>query len=107
VWVSKHVPPQTIALRTNSSASQLRAAENGAGVLLIAAALARARRLVEVKLAKRLRASLTPMPHTSLWLVTHRALRQTPRIAAVWSFLLEEAARSGLTIRRDAAASNE
>jgi hypothetical protein len=70
-------------MRTNSVGTLLRAAEDGAGLLLISAGRARARRLVEVKLTKALRASLSPMPETSLWLVTHRALRQTPRIAAV------------------------
>jgi DNA-binding transcriptional LysR family regulator len=95
-WVAEHVPPGAIAMRTNSIGALVRAAENGAGVLLLAGAQARARRLVEVRLSKRLRASLSPTPSTSLWLVTHRALRQVPRIAAVWSFLVEEAERSGL-----------
>jgi DNA-binding transcriptional LysR family regulator len=95
-WVSEHVPPGAVALRTNSIGAQLRAAESGVGMLLVAGAQAKVRRLVEVKLAKRMRASLSPMPQTALWLVTHRALRQTPRIAAVWDFLLEETVRSGL-----------
>ena len=98
-WIARHVSPAAIVLRTSSSGAQLRAAESGAGMLLVSAALARARRLVEVKLTRRLRASLSPMPSTPLWLVTHRALRQTPRIAAAWSFLVEEAAHIGLTVQ--------
>jgi DNA-binding transcriptional LysR family regulator len=98
-WVAEQVPAAAIVLQTNSIGALLRAAENGVGVLLLAAAHARARKLVEVKLAKRLRASLPPMPQVSLWLVTHRALRQVPRIAAVWSFLLETVGRSGLATR--------
>jgi len=100
-WVSANVPLSAVVMRTNSVGALLRAAESGAGVLLISAGQARDRRLAEVKLTKALRASLSPMPETSLWLVTHRALRQTPRIAAVWSFLLEETGRRGLTVRRD------
>jgi DNA-binding transcriptional LysR family regulator len=100
-WVSAHVPLSAIVMRTNSVGALLRAAEDGAGLLLISTGQARARRLVEVKLTQALRASLSPMPENSLWLVTHRALRQTPRVAAVWGFLLEETARRGLTVRRN------
>jgi DNA-binding transcriptional LysR family regulator len=100
-WVAEHVSPAAIVLRTSSSGAQLRAAESGAGMLLASVTLARARRLVEVKLTRRLRASLSPPPSTPLWLVTHRALRQTPRIAAVWSFLVEEVARLGLTVQSE------
>jgi DNA-binding transcriptional LysR family regulator len=100
-WVSAHVPRSAIVMRTNSVGTLLRAAEHGAGMLLISAGQARARRLVEVKLSRALRASPSPMPETSLWLVTHRALRRTPRIAAVWSFLVEETARRGLMVRRN------
>ena len=98
-WIARHVSPGAIVLRTSSSGAQLRAAESGAGMLLVSTALAKARRLVEVKLARRLSASLSPPPSTPLWLVTHRALRQTPRIAAAWSFLLDETARLGLTVQ--------
>ncbi len=95
-WVDKHVPRGSVVLRTNSVGALLTAAEHGVGVLLLTRAHASARRLVSVPLGKRLRASLSPTPHTSLWLVGHRALRQVPRIAAVWSFILEEARRGGL-----------
>ena len=78
-WVDKHVPRGAVVLRTNSVAALLTAAERGV-------VHARERRLEEVKLAKRLRASLPPTPRTALWLVGHRALRRVPRIAAVWSF---------------------
>jgi DNA-binding transcriptional LysR family regulator len=99
-WVAAHVPPGAVVLRTNSIGAQLRAAQNGAGVLLIASGQARARGLVEVKLTKRLRESLSPAPMNALWLVTHRALRHVPRIAAVWTFLVEEAVRKGLAPAR-------
>jgi DNA-binding transcriptional LysR family regulator len=99
-WVARHVPPSSVVLRTNSIGAMLRAAEKGAGVLLIATVQARARGLVEVKWTKRLRESLSPTPVTSLWLVTHGVLRHVPRIAAVWTFLIEEAERTGLAPAR-------
>ena len=95
-WVDKHVGGGAVVLRTNSVGALLAAAERGVGVLLLSRVLARARELSEVTLTKRLRASLSPTPRTSLWLVGHRALRRVPRIAAVWSFVIEEAKRRGM-----------
>ncbi len=100
-WVDKHVPRGAVVLRTNSVGALLTAAERGVGVLLLSRVHARARELSEVKLTKALRASLTPTPRTSLWLVGHRALRRVPRIAAVWSFVIEEARRGGLAPARE------
>jgi hypothetical protein len=45
--------------------------------------------LVEVAHARSLDAAWSELPSASLWLVGHRALRQVPRIAAVWSFVVE------------------
>lgn len=95
-WVEKHVPRASILLRTNSVGALLRAADEGMGVLLLVRGHARVRGLAPVKLAKRLAASLAPTPETALWLATHRTLRHVPRVAAVWSFLVEETRRSGL-----------
>ncbi len=100
-WVDKHVPRGAVVLRTNSVGALLAAAERGVGVLLLSSLHAHARDLSEVKLTKRLHASLGPTPRTSLWLVGHRALRRVPRIAAVWSFVIEEARRSGLAPARE------
>ena len=38
-------------------------------------------------------AALPPAPRGALWLVGHRALRNVPRIAAVWSFIEKVAER--------------
>jgi len=95
-WVDENVPRTAVVLRTNSVGAQLAAAERGVGVLLLSRVHARVRQLSEVKLTRRLRESLSPTPRTPLWLVGHRALRRVPRIAAVWTFVIEEARRSGL-----------
>jgi DNA-binding transcriptional LysR family regulator len=92
-WVAEQVPPAAVVLRTNSIEAQLTAVERGLGVVLVSRGLARRRGLVEVKLGKLLQAALPPRPLTSLWLVGHQALRNVPRVAAVWTFILEEAKR--------------
>jgi hypothetical protein len=45
--------------------------------------------LVPVLHARSLDAAWAALPTGSLWLVGHRALRQVPRVAAVWDFVLE------------------
>jgi DNA-binding transcriptional LysR family regulator len=56
--------------------------------------VARASGLVEVSLTPALQRALPPI-RSEVWLVVHRALREVPRIAAVWDFLVEEAERLG------------
>ncbi len=92
-WVAEHVPPEAVVLRTNSIGAQLTAAEHGLGVVVVAASLAGARKLVAVEPRGRLRSALPATPRSALWLVGHQALRHVPRVAAVWRFILEEARR--------------
>ena len=40
-----------------------------------------------------LASSVSELPISETWLVGHRALRAVPRVAAVWTFLVEELAR--------------
>ena len=47
------------------------------------------RGLSELPCSKELAASLAALPEGTLWLVGHRALREVPRIAAVWGWLRE------------------
>jgi hypothetical protein len=42
---------------------------------------------VFVLLGRSLAEAKAALPGDDLWLVGHRALRQVPRVAAVWSFL--------------------
>jgi DNA-binding transcriptional LysR family regulator len=91
--VEEHVPAESIALRTSHLGTQVAAAEAGLGVVVLDRDLARVRKLVEVEVAPELRRAL-PDRTTEMWLVGHRALREVPRIAAVWAFLVSEAARA-------------
>jgi DNA-binding transcriptional LysR family regulator len=87
-WLRKHGPGIEPVLRTSHYASQLAAARDGLGVVMAASPYARVG-LVEVAHGKALAAAWAELPEGSLWLVGHRALRQVPRIAAVWDFVLE------------------
>jgi DNA-binding transcriptional LysR family regulator len=89
-FIAEHVPERAIALRTSHLGTQVAAAEAGVGVIVADANLVRVRKLVEVSLSPELRAML-PASAGELWLVGHRALRDVPRIAVTWAFLLEEA----------------
>lgn len=90
-WVAKHVNADRVVLRTNGIASQLAAARAGLGVVLLTQSVAKAAGLRVVELSSQLRSQLDKESSDQLWLVGHRALRQVPRVAAVWDFLLESA----------------
>jgi len=90
-WISQHVPEHRIVLRTSSMDAQLHAARGGLGACMLQAPFLKATGLVPLKLGKRLlREAPLPAP-APLWMVTHRALRQVPRVAAVWSFIAAKA----------------
>jgi DNA-binding transcriptional LysR family regulator len=95
-WLLARVPPERIALRTSHLGCQVAAARAGLGLLVLDRPLAAALELTEVPLAPELRRALPAPAATELWLVTHRALREVPRVAAVWDFVVQEAERVGL-----------
>ena len=87
-WLRAHGPDVVPVLRTSHFASQLAAARAGLGVVVASAPFARTG-LAEVAHARSLDAAWAALPSGTLWLVGHRALRQVPRIAAVWDFVIE------------------
>ena len=89
-WVATHVPARAIALRTSDFPAQLVAAASGLGVMLAPIPYLERCDLVPVRYAPSLARSAEAWPVDSLWLVGHRALRDIPRIAAVWAFLVDE-----------------
>jgi DNA-binding transcriptional LysR family regulator len=91
-FIAAHVPDASIALRASHVGTQIAAAEAGVGVIVADGNLVRVRKLAEVPLAPELR-TLLPAGGGELWLVGHRALRDVPRIAAMWELLIEEAKR--------------
>ncbi len=96
-FVTDLVPAEQVVLRTSHMGSMVAAAAAGLGLLLLDRPMGAACGLVPVPLQAQLRRSLPSMEAASeAWLVAHRALREVPRIAAVWDFLLEELTRLGL-----------
>jgi DNA-binding transcriptional LysR family regulator len=88
VWLRKHAPDVVPVFRSSHFASQLAAARAGLGVVMAARPFT-STGLVEVAHARSLDAAWSELPSGTLWLVGHRALRHVPRVAAVWSFVLE------------------
>lgn len=95
--LAERVPPERLVLRTSHMGAQFTAAKEGVGAMLSDPQSARRAGLVEVPFAPALRRSLPPLTGGELWLVVHRALREIPRIAAVWAFLEDVAREAGLS----------
>ena len=83
VWLHAVFPQVEPVLRTSSLGVRLRATRGGVGVSVLAQPLAE--RYPELEAID----ALPPIPEIPVWLVGHRALRNLPRIKAVWAFLEE------------------
>jgi DNA-binding transcriptional LysR family regulator len=93
-FVAEHVPCEAVVLRTSHLGTQVAAAEAGLGLIVADESLTRARRLTPACLSTSLRRQ-RPLDLGTLWLVGHRAMRDIPRIRAVWEFVIEEVRRLG------------
>ncbi|MGV3623200.1 MAG: LysR family transcriptional regulator [Archangium sp.] len=93
-WLAEHTADAEVPLRTSLFSSQLDAAANGHGLVLVPSPYAKHFKLTPVQLAPRLREAAQRWPVDSLWLVGHQALRDVPRVAAVWKFLNDELRQS-------------
>jgi DNA-binding transcriptional LysR family regulator len=89
-WLSRHAPHAEVVLRTSHFAAQLAAARAGLGVVLAPEQHLRVYRLAPVPFVPALQASAAAWPEDDLWLVGHKVLRDVPRVAAVWQFLVDE-----------------
>jgi DNA-binding transcriptional LysR family regulator len=86
-WLSKHLRGTEPVLRSASLRVQLAAVVEGVGIALIPEPNVRHYGLVPVKLRPPLRPSAGEWPVDDLHLVTHRALRDVPRVRVVWEAL--------------------
>jgi DNA-binding transcriptional LysR family regulator len=95
-WLARHAPNADIGLVSDSYPAQLRAAEAGVGLVVAPTTYCTVYDLVEIEMSKVVRAALDEMPPGELFLVGHAALREVPRVAAVWSFLVDAFRRAEL-----------
>ena len=100
-WLSKHASKVEPVLRTSHIATQVAAVEAGLGAALLPASYSRVREVAPVRHAKALERSVLDLPINETWLVGHKALRDVPRVAAVWEFLVDEfrLAEAGVPLR--------
>lgn len=95
-WLSTHAPTVRPVLRTSAGGAFVAAIEHDVGVGLMTEHFTAVRRIVPVKLAPALEPAAALWPVDDLWLVGHRALRDVPRVAAVWQFLVEHLSGASL-----------
>ena len=91
-WFARHVRGAEPAVRSDSLIVHLAVVAAGAGIALVPEPSVKHYRLVPVKVATSLRAEAAEWPADELYLVTHRALRQVPRVRAVWDLFVERLA---------------
>jgi DNA-binding transcriptional LysR family regulator len=88
-WLERHAKGVEPVVRSDSLMVQIAAVSAGVGVSLVPEPSARHYGLVPVKLAASLRADAANWPVDELFLVTLRALRDVPRVRALWELLLQ------------------
>jgi len=86
-WLSTHVPSVDPVLRSDNLAVQLAGVHSGLGAALVPEPSLAHYGLVPIKLHAALRRQSSSWPTDELFLVTHRALRNVPRVSAVWQEL--------------------
>jgi DNA-binding transcriptional LysR family regulator len=88
-WLAKHGKGIEPIVRSDSLTVQLAVVAAGVGVALVPEPSLAHYGLVPVKLSAALRPSIETWPVDELFLVTHRALREVPRVRVVWELLLD------------------
>jgi len=86
-WVLSQAREEALVIRTDRMEAQLAAARSGLCAVLTAAPYEGLPGLRRLTIAPSLFSRLPPLPEQELWLVGHRALRDVPRVAAVWDWL--------------------
>ena len=87
-WYASHVRTEPL-VRSDSLLVQLAVVASGVGVALVPEPSVNHYGLEPVKLGSALRDDARTLPSDELFLVTHRALRDVPRVRVVWDMLVE------------------
>lgn len=88
-WVATHTGGDPV-VRSDSLRVQIAVVAAGLGAAMLPGPSVPFYGLVPVKLAPKLQRESPLPPASPLYLLTHRALRNVPRVKAVWEFLLEQ-----------------
>jgi DNA-binding transcriptional LysR family regulator len=99
-WLQTHARGVDPVLRSDSLRVQLSALSNGLGVGLVPEPSLEHFGLVPVKLSAGLRESAAQWPVDELFLVTHRALRDVPRVRVVWELLVRKLGERSPSMQR-------
>lgn len=91
-WLARHVAAAPV-LRASALSAQLAAAQRGLGAVLVSERLAPLLHLKPVRTRGPAAEALATAPSEDLWLVSHRALRDVPRVRVVWERLVQVFAR--------------
>jgi DNA-binding transcriptional LysR family regulator len=91
-WFATHARDAEPVVRTDSLMLQLALVRKGVGVALVPEPSMEHYGLVPVKTSAALRDAASEWPSDQLFLVTHRALRQVPRVRVVWDLIVARVA---------------
>ncbi len=94
-WLSSRVDEASLVVRSDSLAVQLAVASSGAGIVLVPEPSLAHYGLVPLRSSRKLHTDTQLWPVDDLFLVTHRALRDVPRVRAVWDMLVESIGSPG------------
>lgn len=94
-WLTTSLRDHEPVVRSDSIRLLLAIAAQGIGLALVPEPSVAHFGLVPVKLSKALREASTTWPRDDLFLVTHRALRDVPRVRAVWEALVSAPTLAG------------
>jgi DNA-binding transcriptional LysR family regulator len=89
-WLARHAPAAAPVLKTSHIATQVAAVRDGLGVALLPLVYRRVAAVAPLRYARALEPSVKDLPINETWLVGHKALRNVPRVAAVWAFVVDE-----------------
>jgi DNA-binding transcriptional LysR family regulator len=87
-WLAAHARGAEPVVRSDSLMLQVALVRKGVGVALVPEPSASHYGLVPVKTSTALREAASEWSSDELFLVTHRALRQVPRVQVVWDLLV-------------------
>ncbi|MEM9492526.1 MAG: LysR family transcriptional regulator, partial [Myxococcota bacterium] len=92
-WLARHTGAAEPALLSDSLSTQIAAAAAGIGVALVPEVSAARFQLTPIAVAETLRAKTGALPTDTLYIVTHRAMRDVPRVHVVWEALVDHFAQ--------------